>query len=141
MGADRPHSGSRLTAVPPAAAANLAVALLALPLLAALNRASVLSLAPVEQIVARWAVAAVVLAVALAVEGQSLADAGFRRPSLVDAGYLLVTAVLTLAVFAGTDSLVAAVFTVVYLRRRTLAPVVGTHVLVWAFSVLGQFYG
>lgn len=36
---------------------------------------------------------------------------------------------------------VAGVFTVVYLRRRTLFPVVGAHVLVWTFSVLGQFYG
>jgi membrane protease YdiL (CAAX protease family) len=36
---------------------------------------------------------------------------------------------------------VAALFTVVYLRRRTLVPVVGAHVLVWGFAVLGQFYG
>lgn len=38
-------------------------------------------------------------------------------------------------------SMVAAVLTVVYLRRRTLAPVVGVHVLVWVFVALGQFYG
>ena len=38
-------------------------------------------------------------------------------------------------------ALVAAVFTVVYLRRRTLVPVIGAHVFVWVFSVLGQFYG
>ena len=38
-------------------------------------------------------------------------------------------------------SLVAAILTVVYLRRRTLAPVVGAHVLVWVFAALGQFYG
>ena len=38
-------------------------------------------------------------------------------------------------------SLVAALLTVVYLRRRTLVPVVGTHVLVWVVAVLGQFYG
>lgn len=36
---------------------------------------------------------------------------------------------------------VAVVFTVVYLRRRTLVPVVGAHVFVWVFSVVGQFYG
>lgn len=38
-------------------------------------------------------------------------------------------------------ALVSAVLTVVYLRRRTLAPVVGAHVLVWVFAALGQFYG
>lgn len=36
---------------------------------------------------------------------------------------------------------VAGVLTLVYLRRRTLVPVLGAHVLVWAFAVLGQFYG
>lgn len=36
---------------------------------------------------------------------------------------------------------VAAVLTLVYLRRRTLVPVIGAHVLVWVFAVLGQFYG
>ncbi|WP_338041830.1 CPBP family glutamic-type intramembrane protease [Natrialba taiwanensis] len=37
-------------------------------------------------------------------------------------------------------ALVAAVLTVVYLRRRTLVPVAGAHVLVWVFAALGQFY-
>jgi membrane protease YdiL (CAAX protease family) len=36
---------------------------------------------------------------------------------------------------------VAAVLTVVYLRRRTLVPVAGAHALVWILAVLGQFYG
>jgi membrane protease YdiL (CAAX protease family) len=36
---------------------------------------------------------------------------------------------------------VAAVLTVVYLRRRTLFPVIGAHVLVWVFAVMGQYYG
>jgi membrane protease YdiL (CAAX protease family) len=36
---------------------------------------------------------------------------------------------------------VAAVFTVVYLRRRTLFPVISAHVLVWVFAVMGQYYG
>lgn len=35
----------------------------------------------------------------------------------------------------------AGVLTAVYLRRRTLVPVVGAHVAVWAFAVLGRFYG
>jgi membrane protease YdiL (CAAX protease family) len=38
-------------------------------------------------------------------------------------------------------AIVAAVLTVVYLRRRSLVPVVGAHVLVWVFSVIGQYYG
>jgi hypothetical protein len=36
---------------------------------------------------------------------------------------------------------VAAVLTAVYLRRRTLAPVISSHVFVWAFAVMGQYYG
>jgi membrane protease YdiL (CAAX protease family) len=36
---------------------------------------------------------------------------------------------------------VAAVLTAVYLRRRTLVPVISAHVLVWVFAVLGQYYG
>jgi len=36
---------------------------------------------------------------------------------------------------------VAAVLTVVYLRRRTLFPVISAHVLVWALAVMGQYYG
>ena len=38
-------------------------------------------------------------------------------------------------------ALAAAVLTVVYLRRRTLVPVAGAHVLVWVFAALGQVYG
>ncbi len=36
---------------------------------------------------------------------------------------------------------VSAVFTLVYLRRRTLFPVIGSHVLVWCLAVMGQVYG
>ncbi|MFC7076863.1 CPBP family intramembrane glutamic endopeptidase [Haloarcula halophila] len=36
---------------------------------------------------------------------------------------------------------VSAVLTVVYLRRRTLVPVTGAHVLVWVLAALGQVYG
>ena len=37
-------------------------------------------------------------------------------------------------------SLVSGVLTVVYLRRRTLAPVIGAHVTVWVVAAFGQFY-
>lgn len=65
----------------------------------------------------------------------------------------LVTGVVTWGVFTVAHavtwplgnllqvSAVTVVFTVVYLRRRTLFPVVGAHVAVWVLSVLGQFYG
>lgn len=36
---------------------------------------------------------------------------------------------------------VAAVFTAVYLRRRTLVPVMVAHVSVWGLAVVGQYYG
>lgn len=36
---------------------------------------------------------------------------------------------------------VTALFTVVYLRRRTLFPVVGAHVLIWVLPVFEQFFG
>lgn len=36
---------------------------------------------------------------------------------------------------------VAAVFTFVYIRLRTLVPVISAHVLVWAFAVMGQYFG
>lgn len=35
---------------------------------------------------------------------------------------------------------VTAIFVVVYLRRRTLVPVVGAHVLVWLLPVFGAFF-
>lgn len=44
----------------------------------------------------------------------------------------------------GSVALVAAVsvvLTVVYLRRRTLVPVVGAHAGIWVLAVLGQYYG
>lgn len=64
-----------------------------------------------------------------------------------------VAGTLTVAVFTlahlvawpvGNVVLVAAVsvvLTAVYLRRRTLVPVVGAHVGIWVLAVLGQYYG
>ncbi len=171
-----------------------------------------------------WGVALIVVGIAVKGEGLAVADLGFRRPAPVDLGYIVVTAIGILLVYAGTPpliealglpvsesgglvstsagigvaiayavtigtveeilyrgypierllaytdsplvagggtwivftavhalnwplgslfqtALVAAVLTVVYLRRRTLVPVVGAHVLVWVFAALGQFYG
>lgn len=213
-----------LERVPPLTAGNIALALLALPLFALLNQTSVLSLSPVGRLLIQWALATVVVCIAVGIEDRSLADIGFRQPALIDLGYLLLTAVVALFVFVITDPLVAAlglpvgedtgtmtagvgvgvalagavttgiveeilfrgypierlldyidstvvaggltwgvftvahavvwpvgnllqiaavaaVFTIVYLRRRTLFPVIGAHVLVWAFSVVGQIYG
>lgn len=38
-------------------------------------------------------------------------------------------------------ALAALVFTLVYLRRRSLVPVVGAHVLIWLVGILGVIYG
>jgi membrane protease YdiL (CAAX protease family) len=171
-----------------------------------------------------WVLALLVLGIALIGEDQSLTDLGFRRPTLVDLAYIIVTSIGILLVYIGTPpfiealglpvsesgglvgssvgfgtafayavtigiveeilyrgypierlfaytdsalvaggvtwmvftavhalnwplgsllqtTLVSAVLTVVYLRRRTLVPVIGAHVLVWVFAALGQFYG
>lgn len=214
---------SEIADIPPVTLANTAVALFALPLFAFLGR-SFVEIGPVGELAVQWAVAAAVLGVAVAVEGQSLPDVGFRRPAWVDLGYLLAAAVAALLAFAATDPVVealglrvaddagamtagvnlgvalagavtvgvveevlfrgyaierllayterplvaggiawgaftaahavvwpagnllqiaavAAVFTAVYVRRRTLVPVVGAHVLVWGVSALGRVYG
>lgn len=36
---------------------------------------------------------------------------------------------------------VAAILTAVYIRRRTLVPVISAHVLVWVFAIMGQYFG
>lgn len=182
------------------------------------------SVPPIVRIGAYWAVAAIVVGIALFGEELSPPEIGFRRPAWIDLGYVVVTSALILAVFGMTDplvealglpvadeaaslggdaglgmmvalavtigiveeilyrgyplerllsltdsslvaggltwglftiahavswplgnllqvGLVAAVLTVVYLRRRTLVPVVGAHVLVWVLAAIGQAYG
>ncbi len=207
-------------------AGTLAVALFGSPLLAWLADRGTVALDPVGEVAVRWLLVALVLGVAVGVEGRSLAGVGFRRPDRRDAAYLVGTAAAALAVFAATDPLVgalglrvagdggaggvgaeagpglalvgavtvgvveevlfraypieslldatdsalvagaaawggftlahapawplgnllqigavAAVFTLVYLRRRTLVPVVGAHLAVWVLAVLGRGYG
>ncbi|MBP1900502.1 membrane protease YdiL (CAAX protease family) [Halorubrum trapanicum] len=214
---------SGVTEIPPVTLANVAVALFALPLFSFLSQ-SFVEIGPIGELAVQWTVAAAVLGVAVAVEGQSLPDVGFRRPAWIDLGYLLAAAAAALLAFAATDpaiealglrvaddagtmtagaslgvalagavtagvveevlfrgyaierllaytgrplvaggiawgaftaahavvwpvgnlvqiAAVAAVFTAVYVRRRTLAPVVVAHVLVWGMSALGQAYG
>lgn len=216
-------SASRIEDIPRVTAGNLGVALLALPLFALLGQ-TVVEIGPVGELAIQWGIVAVVVGVAVAIEDQSLAEIGFKRPAWIDLGYTLATAIAALLVFAGTDPVVAtlglpvaddagtmaagvglgmalagavttgiveeilfrgypierllaytdsslvagglawgvftaahaavwpvgnllqiatvaAVFTLVYLRRRSVFPVMGAHVLVWAFAVMGQFYG
>lgn len=38
-------------------------------------------------------------------------------------------------------ALAALVFTIVYVRRRSLVPVVGAHTLIWLLGILGTIYG
>ncbi|MGQ3722389.1 CPBP family intramembrane glutamic endopeptidase [Natrialba aegyptia] len=212
-----------VTRLPPLTIGNLALALFGLPLVVILLRVTNTEITPVVTIGIYWALALTVIGIAVSGEGLSLPDLGFRRPALVDLGYILVTSVSILFVYivtpplieavglpvsegAGTmgagvgigmalaqsvtvgiveeilyrgypierllaytesslvaggitwiaftvahalnwplgsllqTALVAAVLTVVYLRRRTLVPVAGAHVLVWVFAALGQFY-
>jgi len=220
---DADNPPSETAGIPPVTLANVAVALFALPLFALLSR-SIVELGPVGEIALQWILVAAVLGVAVAVEGLSLQEVGFRRPGGLDLGYLLAAALAALLAFAATDpaiealglpiaddagtmsagaglgvalagavtvgvveevlfrgyaierllaytgrpivaggvawgaftaahavvwpvgnlvqiAAVAAVFTAVYVRRRTLAPVVGAHVLVWGVSALGRAYG
>jgi membrane protease YdiL (CAAX protease family) len=213
-----------LVHVPPLTAGNLALSLLGLPLLVALLGATGTDLPTVATIGVFWAVTGAVVGIAVRGEGLSPPEIGFRRPGVLDFGYLVVTTVVVLFVYVGTQpliestglpvsegtdavgagvgigvaiaqsvtigvteevlfrgypierlldytdsplvaggttwvlftaahamnwpvgsllqtALVAAVLTVVYLRRRTLVPVIGAHVLVWVLSTLGQFYG
>lgn len=164
-----------------------------------------------------WALALIVVGIAVRDEKLSFADLGFRQSALIDLGYILVTAVGILLVYTGTPpliealglpvsesgglvnasagigvaiayavtigiveeilhrgypierlltytdspliaggvtwivftaahamswplgnllqtALVSAVLTIVYLRRRTLVPVVGAHALVWVYN-------
>lgn len=218
------RSVSAVARLSPITVGNLAIALLGLPAFVLLLNITNTDVQTVTTIGVHWALALIVIGIAVRGEKLSLADLGFRRPSIIDIGYILVTSVGILLVytvtppliealglpvgesdglvgssagigtalayavtigiveeilyrgypierlFAYTDSalvagggtwiiftaihalnwplgsllqtaLVSAVLTVVYLRRRTLFPVMGAHVLVWAFVAVGQFYG
>lgn len=224
MAADTRTAVSALTRLPPLTVGTIALSLLGLPLFVLALGALDASVPPAVSIGVFWALAAVVLGVAVGVEDLALADVGFRRPGWIDLGYLLGTSLAVLAVYALTDplvstlglpvaddagavsagagigvalaravtigvveeilyrgypierlleytdsplvaggvtwgvftlahvprwplgnlvqtALVAGVLTLVYLRRRSLVPVVGAHVLVWVFAALGQVYG
>ena len=224
MAGEMDHPPSALTRLPPLTAGNLALALLGLPLFVVLLEVTSTDVQTTTTIGVYWALALLVVGIAVRGEALSVADLGFRRPTLVDFGYLFATSIGILLVYTTTPplietlglpvsegttavgagvgiglalfqsvtigvveevlfrgypierllaytdsslvaggatwlvftaahamnwplgsllqtSLVAAVLTVVYLRRRTLVPVVGAHVLVWVFATLGQFYG
>jgi membrane protease YdiL (CAAX protease family) len=211
-----------LTDLPPLTVGNLLPALLGLPLIVVLLGVTNTDLDTIYTMGIHWALAFIVLGIAVRGEGLSWPQLGFRRPSLIDIGYIIVTAVAIILVYSVTPplieaiglptsesgglvggstgigvaiayavtigiveeilyrgypierllsytdsslvaggvtwliftavhainwplgsllqtSLVAAVLTVIYLRRRTLAPVVGAHVLVWVFVALGQY--
>ena len=217
-------SVSGITRLPPITFANIAFALLGLPIVIILLGITDTELNTYATIGLHWALALFVVGTAIIAENQSLNDIGFRRPNLIDFGYIIVTSIGVLLVYVVTPpiieaiglpvsqsgglvgssagfgmalvyavtigiveeilyrgypierlleftnsafvaggvtwlvftivhalnwpvgsllqtSLVSAVLTVVYLRRRTLVPVIGAHVLVWVFAALGQFYG
>lgn len=88
-------------------AGNLALSLLALPLIALFGQA-VVEMSPITEIAIQWGLVVVVVGVAVGGEEQSFAEIGFRRPTWGDLGYTLATAVAALLVFAGTDPVVEA---------------------------------
>lgn len=224
MKEDIDRSELAVTRLPSLTIGNMAIALLGLPVFVILLGATDTDVHPAITIGVYWALALIVIGIAVNGEKLSLTDLGFRRPALIDLGYILVTAVAILLVYAGTPPLIealglpmredasvmgagagigvalvrsvttgiveeilyrgypierllaytdsplfaggvtwivftvthivswplgnllqtalaAAILTVVYLRRRTLVPVIGAHVLVWVFATLGQFYG
>lgn len=224
MEEDVPSPLLAVTRLPPLTVGNLALALLGLPLFVVLLGVTSLPVQTTTTIGVYWALALIILGIAVTGEKVQLTDLGFRRPAPIDIGYLFVTAVVILLIYAGTrpliealglpvsggtgavgggagigvalvhavtvgiveeilyrgypierllaytesplvaggltwlvftaahavnwpvgsllqTALVAALLTVVYLRRRTLVPVVGAHILVWVFVVLNQFYG
>lgn len=217
-------SVSTITRLPALTIGNIALSLLGLPLFVVVLEITNTDLNTISTIGVYWAFALIVIGIAVRGEKLAIVDLGFRRPTLVDIGYILVTAVGILLVYTVTPpliealglpvsesgglvsasagigvaiayavtigiveeilyrgypierlltftnsplvaggvtwmvftaahamswplgsllqtALVSAVLTIVYLRRRTLAPVVGAHILVWVFVALGQFYG
>ncbi|MCS3630730.1 membrane protease YdiL (CAAX protease family) [Salinibacter ruber] len=98
---------SRLADIPPVTAGNLALSLLALPLIALLGE-RVVEIGPIAELAVQWGLVAAVVGVAVSGEDQSFAGIGFRRPTWGDLGYTLATAVAALLVFAGTDPVVEA---------------------------------
>ncbi len=216
-------AASAVTRVPPVTAGNVALALLGLPLVVLGIDVFDVEVGPVVTIGIYWALALVVVGIAVGAEGLSTTDLGFRRPAWIDLGYVVATAAVILLVYTATDplvealglavredtgmagagvgagvllaravtvgvveeilyrgypierlfayadsplvaggvtwgvftlahavrwplgnllqtALVAAVLTVVYLRRRTLVPVVGAHALVWVLAALETVY-
>lgn len=98
---------SQLTDIPPMTAGNLALSLLALPLIALLGQ-EVAEISPIAELAVQWGLVVAVVGLAVYGERQSLARIGFRRPTWRDLGYTLATVVAALLVFAGTDPAVEA---------------------------------
>lgn len=218
------RSVSSIGRLPLLTVGNIALALLGLPVFVVLLEITNTDVTTITTMGVHWALALIVIGIAVRGENLAVVDLGFRRPALVDLGYILVTAVGIILVYAVTPpliealglpvsengglvgastgigvaiayavtigvveeilyrgypierllaytdsplvaggvtwivftaahamswplgsllqtALVSAVLTIVYLRRRTLVPVIGAHVLVWVFVALGQFYG
>lgn len=218
------RSLSSISRLPLLTVGNIALALLGLPVFVVVLEITNTDVTTITTMGVHWALALIVIGIAVRGENLAVVDLGFRRPALVDLGYILVTAVGIILVYAVTPpliealglpvsengglvgastgigvaiayavtigvveeilyrgypierllaytdsplvaggvtwivftaahamswplgsllqtALVSAVLTIVYLRRRTLVPVIGAHVLVWVFVALGQFYG
>lgn len=109
MGENGYRSVVAVTRLPPLTIGNLALALFGLPLVVILLRVTNTEITPVATLGIYWALALIVIGIAVSGEDLSLPELGFRRPALVDLGYILVTGVSILFVYIVTPPLVEAV--------------------------------
>lgn len=99
---------SDLTQLPAVTAGNIAFALLALPLFVLAIGVFDTDVHPIVTIGVHWVFAVLVIGIAVGAEELSLTDMGFRRPAWIDLGYVVVTSIAILLVYALTDPLVEA---------------------------------
>ncbi|WP_257299674.1 CPBP family intramembrane glutamic endopeptidase [Haloarchaeobius sp. FL176] len=106
MAGEMDHPPSALTRVPPLTAGNLALALLGLPLFVVLLEVTSTDVQTTTTIGVYWALALLVVGIAVRGEALSVADLGFRRPTRVDFGYLFATSIGILLVYTTTPPLI-----------------------------------
>jgi len=101
-GALAPADAGRLTR--PATVLGMVLALVALPLMAALP----LDIGDLAAIALKWALVAAIVVIVLGFEGAPLSSIGVARPRLVDLGWTVAVAALGVGVFVATGPLVSA---------------------------------
>jgi len=107
---DNSSSKSRIdiASLPPLTVGNLVLALMGLPLVVVLLSVTNTDLDTIYTMGLHWALALIVLGIAVRGEGLSLHQLGFRRPSLLDIGYIIVTSIAIIFVYSATPPLIEA---------------------------------